>query len=271
MIQRVSWIEFTEISKSGLYFCFYSDHYTHEDIEYCIYIYTISRSFEKIKCLDIDWKEAKQNQKLNKTQKRDVFLVVNGDEILRKNCPDSEGLISVFGYACVRLTTKNGYLEAKSKRKFSLESNSNIYSTLKRPLKSPSKFNPSSPKIKKDLLHEDENESLPLKYEYPKNNVNTSLTSPFLKYLLVKDNWENDLPLMFKYHSKSVKENQETEFRVCNLFQKAQKYFSCGRYIKRQRFGSTSSYSSNSSENTVKSRILKYTPKRNIILKKPNI
>lgn len=96
MIKKVSWTEFKEISKKGVYFCFYSNHHQKTDEIYCQYMNLILKKYDKISSIDIDWQDCKNHNNLKDKQKLDIFLYMNGIEIIRCHNPKYKDIIQVL-------------------------------------------------------------------------------------------------------------------------------------------------------------------------------
>lgn len=96
LIPKVSWHEFLMTIQQGIYLCFYSRHYGNQDFEHIHMVQRIAKIYPRVPCLNIDWGEASYFGNYNKDQMRDVFVVVNQQEILRYTSPDLEKIANAF-------------------------------------------------------------------------------------------------------------------------------------------------------------------------------
>lgn len=127
-IPRVSWTLYKEATSRGISFCFYTNHQGNEDDTFRAEITNVSKGFPNIKCFDIDWQDVRSNTTFTRHNRRDIFLVINGKETLRRSNPDLEQKVFLFRYASSKtepLSHKKALKKSKSHTSVDDETQSN--------------------------------------------------------------------------------------------------------------------------------------------------
>lgn len=96
MVTQMFWNRFQESTKNGCWFCFYTDHNGTVDNLYRAQMCLISLKYPEVKCLDVNLYDAITIGKLDPHKRRDVFIMLNGNEICRESQPDYNLMLSIF-------------------------------------------------------------------------------------------------------------------------------------------------------------------------------